>query len=237
MEDKRWSAYLDAVLSHVKFKYDHRAIREELAAHLADLREDLLAEGLDEAAADYMAVEYMGDAAEIGQALDREHGAILGWIWRAARAIVILLTVCNIPAALTLGENLLFGGREPYEPSTDAALVWQKELDKSFQIYDDTLLLEDLYYYEDGTLDLFYRTKRSLFARSIDWSLTISLDVLDAEGNSVRAGGGGYKGGGYIAAGRDFLKQVPADAKELIIYCGNREFLVDLQTGEVTEDA
>lgn len=237
MEEKRWSAYLDAVLSHVKFKYDHDEIRQELAAHLEDLREELLAEGLDEAAADYMAVEYMGNAAEIGQALDREHGAILGWIWRAARAIVILLLVCNIPAAITLGENLLFGGREAYEPSTDAALLWQMELDKSYPIYDDTLLLEDLYYYADGTLELFYRTKRNPFARSIDWSLTVSLDVLDAEGNSVRAGGGGYKGGGYLAAGCDHLDGVPADAKELKIYCGNMRFTVDLETGEVAEDA
>lgn len=65
MKEKRWETYLDEVLSFVKFKYDHKAIRRELAEHMADLQEDLLAEGMDEETAAYMTAEYMGDAAEI----------------------------------------------------------------------------------------------------------------------------------------------------------------------------
>ena len=48
MDEKRWETYLDEVLSFVKFKYDHKAIRRELAEHMADLKEELMAEGLDE---------------------------------------------------------------------------------------------------------------------------------------------------------------------------------------------
>ena len=29
-----------------------------------------------------MAVEYMGDAQEVGKALHAEHSPLLGWIWR-----------------------------------------------------------------------------------------------------------------------------------------------------------
>lgn len=237
MEEKRWQEYLDAVLSHVKFKYDHAEIRAELAAHLADLQEDLLAEGMDEDAAAYMAVEYMGDAAELGEELDKEHHAALGWIWRAARILVILLALLNLPTAFSLGQDIL-GGKEAYTPSTDADLLWQLELDREYVLYDDTLLLEDLYYYADGTLELFYYTKRSPFARSIGWSLPITLDVLDAKGNSILVGGGGSRGGGYFAAGCDHLDNVPADAKILQIECTQYLTIwVDLESGEVTEDA
>lgn len=238
MKEKCWEKYLDEVLSFVKFKYDHKAIRRELAEHMADLQEDLLAEGMDEETAAYMTVEYMGDAAEIGQELNKEHSAMLGRCWRMARALMILLVIVNIPAAISIGTMLFAGRFEEYTPSTQAELVWQKELEGEYQIYDDTLLLGDLYYYEDGTLELVYYTKRSPFAKSIDWSLTVSLDVLDAEGNSVRAGGGGYKGSGYYAMGCDHLYGVTEDAKTLRIFCAeNLNILVDLETGEVTEDA
>ena len=72
MEEKKWENYINEVLSFVKFKYDHKAIRRELTEHMEDLREDLMAEGMDEAVAAYMTVAYMGDAAEIGKALDQE---------------------------------------------------------------------------------------------------------------------------------------------------------------------
>lgn len=238
MEEKRWETYLDEVLSFVTFKYDHKTIRRELAEHMMDLQEDLMAEGMDEETAAYMTVEYMGDAAEIGQELNKEHSALLGRCWRMARGLVILLVILNIPAAVSIGTMLFAGRFAEYNPSTQAALVWQKELEGEYQIYDDTLLLGDLYYYEDGTLELVYYTKRSPFARSIDWSLTLSLDVLDAEGNSVQAGGGGYKDSGYYAVGCNHLDGVPADAKTLQIFCAkNLNILVDLETGEVTADA
>ena len=244
MEEKRWENYLNEVLSFVKFKYDHRAIRRELTEHMQDLKEDLMAEGMDEAAAAYMAVEYMGEAAKIGQALDKEHGVILGWIWRITRTVAIilivvniLLIVVNILPLITFMSGMVSNLFYAYEPSTDADEVWHMEMDREYQIYDDTLILGDIYYYEDGMLDVVYRTKRNPFARSIDWSLSINLGIFDAEGNDVRVGGGGFKSGGYYGFGVDHLDEVPADAKTLEIYCSDLVVTVDLETGEVTDNA
>ena len=194
MDEKKWESYLDEVLSFVKFKYDHKAIRRELAEHMTDLKEDLMADGMDEEAAEYMTIAHMGDAEEIGQELNKEHHALLGWVWRM-------------------------------------------DLDKEYQFYDDTLILRDIYYYEDGRLEVVYCTKRSPFARSIDWNLNISLGIFDEEGNDIREGGGGYKSGGYCGMGVDHLDDVPADAKTLEIYCSDLVVTVDLEIGEVTDNA
>lgn len=234
MEKARWDAYIEDVLSFVKFKYDHKAIRQELAEHMEDLCEDLQAEGMDEDVAAHMTVEYMGEAEEIGEALDKEHNVILGKIWRVTRFLVIGL----IGATLAPAENLICGTisnlRDEYEPQTRAAEVRHLELDKEYQVYDDILLLEDIYYYEDGQLDVVYRTKRNPFARSIDWGLSIDTKVFDADGEKISVGGSGYEHGGNYGLGYASLKEVPSDAKTLKIYCSGLIVTVDLETEEVT---
>ena len=50
-------AYIDRVLEQVRFRFDHPAIRAELAAHLEDKTADLLRrDGTDAAAAEARAV-------------------------------------------------------------------------------------------------------------------------------------------------------------------------------------
>ena len=237
MDEKKWESYLDEVLSFVKFKYDHKAIRRELAEHMTDLKEDLMADGMDEEAAEYMTIAHMGDAEEIGQELDKEHHALLGWVWRISKTIAFLLLIINSLPLISVADSIIFGCTEEYEPRTEAAEVWRMDLDKEYQLYDDTLILQDIYYYEDGRLEVVYCTKRSPFARSIDWSLNISLGIFDEEGNDIREGGGGYKSGGYCGMGVDHLDDMPADAKTLEIYCSDLVVTVDLETGEVTDNA
>lgn len=239
MDEKRWETYLDEVLSFVKFKYDHKDIRRELAEHMADLKEDLMADGMDEEAAEYMTIAHMGDAEEIGQELDKEHHALLGWVWYIAKVIAIFMLALNFPQMYVLVSNMTVGYFEEYEPQTDAPLVWQMQLDEEYQIYDDTLILGSVYYYEDGLLEMTYWTKRNPFARSIDWSLSVGIDGYDSEGNRIpHAQGGGFKSGGYYGFGTEHMNEVPSDIKTLKIYCTEQMTLsVDLETGEVTEDA
>ena len=237
MDEKRWETYLDEVLSFVKFKYDHKAIRRELAEHMADLKEDLMADGMDEEAAEYMTIAHMGDAAEIGQELDKEHHALLGWVWRISRIVVIYLLFVTFLPLISMVASTISNYFEEYEPSTDASVAWQMELDQEYQIYDDTLILDDIYYYEDGMLDVVYHTKRSPLARSNNWSLSINLGIYDEDGNDIREGGSGYKKGGYYGIGVDHLYEVPVDAKTLEIYCGDLVVTVDLETREVTDNA
>lgn len=235
MKEEKWQRYLEEVLSFVRFRYDHRAIRRELTEHMEDLYEELLAEDFAEDAAAEAVLQCMGDAEEIGRALDKEHGVVLGWIWRSLRTVVIVLFLFNIIPILSFCTAFFSNWSAEYEPREDHTLLWRMELDKEYQMYDDTLLLEDLYYYENGLLELFYKTKRSPFARSIDWSISLSLQAFDAEGNEIQTCGGGWSHGGYISVGAQHLDAVPQDVKTLEIYTGHFVFSVDLETGEVTE--
>lgn len=237
MEEKKWGIYINEVLSFVKFKYDHKTIRRELMEHMEDLREDLMAEGMDEAAAAYMTVAYMGDAAEIGKALDQEHGVVLGWIWRITRALAIFLIVVNFMPLLHLVGGMAGGLLQKYEPQSESAEVWHMELDREYQVYDDTLILKDIYYYEDGTLTVVYRTKYKPFAKSIYWSSMISLGLFTEEGDKLPKGGGGFKNGGYNGIGWQSQQDVPREAKWLEIYYSDLTVTVDLETGEVTDNA
>lgn len=233
---ERWESYIREVLSFVKFKYDHKAIRQELEEHMEDLREELLEEGMDKAAAEYMTVAYMGDAAEIGKALDQEHGAVLGWIWRISRALVVLLfLVTAMPLWNTL-SSAVGNYFESYEPQSESAEVWHMDLDREYQVYDDSLILEDVYYYADGTMTVVYRTKRNPFVESIDWSSNIKIAVYDRNGESLSASGSGYKKSGYNGIGWKNLWEVPQDAKKLVIDYYGVTVTVDLETGEVKDN-
>ena len=236
MKEEKWQAYLEEVLSFVRFRYDHRAIRRELNEHMEDLYEELQADGFSEEAAAEAVLQYMGDAEEIGRALDKEHGVVLGWLWRILRAIVMILILFNIIPMISFLTALFSNVFEIYEPREDTAVVWQLELDQEYQLYDDTLILEDIYYYENGLLELSYRTKRSPFARSIDWSISLSLQAFDAEGKEIKTCGGGWSDGGYISIGAQHLDEVPPDVKTVTIHTGKFIFLVDLDTGVVTEN-
>ena len=60
-----WERYLNDVVSHVRFAFDRRKIRQELAEHMEDLYEDLLSQDIDEKQAAELTVDYMGDSEEM----------------------------------------------------------------------------------------------------------------------------------------------------------------------------
>ncbi|MBP3306795.1 MAG: hypothetical protein J6L66_04160 [Anaerotignum sp.] len=98
MNEKSWENYIQEVLSFVRFKYDHKSIRMELQEHMEDLYEELMEDGMDEEAARYMTIAYMGDASEIGQELNKEHHVLLGILWYFARLLVpvtVLVMHCS----------------------------------------------------------------------------------------------------------------------------------------------
>ena len=233
MEKARWDAYIEDVLSFVKFKHDHKAILQELAEHMEDLCEELQAEGMDADVAAHMTVEYMGEAEEIGTALNKEHGVILGRIWLVTRILAIGLIGATLAPAGNLVCGTISNLRDEYEPAGGMAKIHHIELDQEYQVYDDTLMLEDIYYYESGRLDVVYRTKRNPFARSIVWSSSANATVFDAEGEKIPLSGGGYKQGGNYGLGCTKLYNVPADAKTLEIYFSGLIVTVDLETEEV----
>lgn len=95
MESGPFSQFTGAVCARIRFQPDRAIIAEELTAHLEDRAEVLMAHGFDEETAQARAVAAMGDPAEIGKELDREHSPFWGWahIWTdILRYIALFLT-------------------------------------------------------------------------------------------------------------------------------------------------
>ena len=85
--------WVDTVCEQVRFQPDHRSIAWELRDHYEAHVQDLLRLGRDPALAAERALEAMGDAQEVGRALDKVHKPWLGWLWEVSRWLAWGLTV------------------------------------------------------------------------------------------------------------------------------------------------
>lgn len=95
--------WVNAVCEQVRFRPDHRSIEFELRDHYEDHVKDLLRLGRPRELAEERALEAMGNAQEVGRALDRVHKPWLGWLWEASRVMVLAL-------AALLAWNIWRGG-------------------------------------------------------------------------------------------------------------------------------
>lgn len=91
--------FLDDVIQCVKFQWDRHKIREELANHIEDRRDYYTSKGMTEDEAELNAVSTMGDAKEIGEALNKVHKPWIGRLWIATTVLlvcVVMFTLFNI---------------------------------------------------------------------------------------------------------------------------------------------
>lgn len=104
--------WVDAVCEQVRFQPDRKGIARELRTHYEDHVNDLLRLGRTRELAEERALAAMGNAQEVGRALDRVHKPWLGWLWEASRFLVLALTVVVLgmllpPASLIiLSQNI-----------------------------------------------------------------------------------------------------------------------------------
>ncbi len=233
-----WKEYLDEVTSYVKFKYDRREIFCELAEHMEDRYEDFLEDGMEEEKAKCATIACMGEAKEVGEELDKEHSPLLGWVYLILKRFCILMVIMTCIPVLNIGlgfANSLFNlmDREYYG---DSPLVYTIDIDENFQIYEDTLILKDFRYYEDGTLELSYATWSNPFAKRVFWNASARVLLYDADGNAINTGGGGYKGAGYYSIGSQRVDDVPEDIAFAVVALGETGVKLDLQEGRVYAD-
>ena len=87
---RSWWDWQDAVIKHIRFWPDRAAIAAELEAHYEDHVKDLERIGYDQNLARERALLSMGDADEVGRALDRAHKPWLGWFWLVSKWSVIV---------------------------------------------------------------------------------------------------------------------------------------------------
>ena len=120
--------WVNAVCEQVRFRPDHKAIEEELRVHYEDHVKDLLRLGRSRELAEERALAAMGDAREVGRALDRVHEPWLGWLWKASRTLLLALVLLTLAAALqnSGGKNLLYRTQAEWnweEPPASAVSV------------------------------------------------------------------------------------------------------------------
>ena len=91
---KDFESWKETVVRCVRFVPDRAAIARELADHYEDSVQDFIRVGYDEKLAEVRALQSMGDAEEVGRAMDKAHSPALGWIWYCSRAVCAALLLC-----------------------------------------------------------------------------------------------------------------------------------------------
>ena len=91
--DGNFDRWCRRVTELVHFAPDRRAIAQELTAHYEDHKQALLDLGYDEELAAQRALDAMGDAQEIGTALNKCHKYWLGVLWVASKCLVLLAAI------------------------------------------------------------------------------------------------------------------------------------------------
>ena len=85
MRFESWESYINAMLSQVKFRFDHKDIRAEYEEHMEDKLEFLMDCGMDEERAAREVLTEMGEPKSLVKALNEIHNPLLGWIWWVRR--------------------------------------------------------------------------------------------------------------------------------------------------------
>lgn len=95
--------WCDTATRQVRFFWDRSDIAAELTAHYEDHVKDLERIGFDHDLALERALGAMGDAEEVGRALDRVHKPLLGWLWLVSKVMVPVLLLV---AFFVFGSNM-----------------------------------------------------------------------------------------------------------------------------------
>lgn len=88
---KNFDHWCDDVVRCVRFTPDRPAIAKELRDHYEDSVKDFIRVGYDEKLAETRALTAMGDAEEVGRAMDEAHKPWLGWLWQVSRVSLFIV--------------------------------------------------------------------------------------------------------------------------------------------------
>lgn len=95
-----FQVWADAVCREVRFWPDRKAIEKELRIHYEDHCKALERLDYEPDLAAERSLRAMGDAQEVGRALDRVHKPRLGWLWVLSRVLAWGLGFCLLAAAV-----------------------------------------------------------------------------------------------------------------------------------------
>lgn len=232
--------FIDKVVKRVHFIPDRYDIERELTAHIEDsallLHEE---EGLPREDAEKIAVERMGDAEEIGVALNRQHNPVIGYLWYFSRIPIVLLCILlvlqSIPLLLLSGWTILF--EHPIRDIPKESYVRHVKPNELIKLDNRRIRITDVIQTKDGTLHVLYSHYNLSFSGLHGWSFSGLGNFEDEDGNSYFGGSGRGTAGLYNRARRS-LEDFPFDKEMLIVKYnyGGRNVRVVIPLGEVTSD-
>lgn len=231
--------FLNKVVKRVHFFPDRADIERELSAHIEDSALFLQKEEqLDERDAQIKAIERMGNAEEIGTALNRQHNPFLGYLWYFSRIIMVMLCLVvilqSIPMLLVSGWTIIFD--HPIRDIPKETYVRHVEPDIVIKLDDRRIRITDVIQSEDGSLHICYSHYSLSFSSLHGWSFGGLTGFQDEDGNTYFSGGGRGTAGLYNRARRS-LENFPFNKEILIIELdrAGRYYRVEIPLGEVKQ--
>ena len=211
--DKKES-FLAEVLCCVRFPFDREKIRMELENHIEDRAGDYEGKGSDREAAVNLAVRDMGNAREIGQALNRQHNPVLGWIWLVTDVLAVLMAACLIVSLVlpSLSSLLSFNRLDPI-PASD--IVFRAEVDKKVKLDDMVIHISDVIYDTNGDLSMDYEYFDTRLWGA-GWTFSNIGEISDNLGNHYSEGRF-EESGGFVSRCRQIVSDFSAEADTLKI--------------------
>ncbi len=231
MRSPDWEKYVKDILSHVKFKYDHKYIYSEIMEHMEDLYNNLVNEGIDENEAIKLTVEYMGDSEEIGKALNKEHNPFVGWIYRILKYFAMLLIFLNISTVfififssinnfVTVNENVEKYGQK---------IEFIQEIDEKRKIDNTYIFLDKIVRYDNGDIKILYSLFKNPFSYGTKFTNGDILKIYDENNNEYifRRRSPNKK---YYSYYEYTIDNFPKNEEKLIIKYGDRkeEYTVEI---------
>ena len=81
-------SFINDVCSYIKYKGVHKEVKDELSLHIDELKDSYTSKGLSEEDAEKKAIADMGNAAEIGEKLNKQHKPQTEWSLIILTAII-----------------------------------------------------------------------------------------------------------------------------------------------------
>ncbi|HZK02776.1 MAG TPA: hypothetical protein VFC96_07935 [Anaerovoracaceae bacterium] len=226
--------FIRTITKKIYFIPDRHDIERELTTHIEDsaiyIHET---KGLPKDEAEKLALSRMGDAKEIGRALNRQHNPALGYLWYMSRIVVILLCIIlSFQLIFTLAVNgwsIIFD--HPIRNIPKDSYVRHVRPNELIKIDNRRVRITDVIQTEDGTLHVLYSTYNLSLSGFFGWNSSGLGDVMDEEGTKYY--GGGYLGGSSYSRGWNRYENFPEDSKAIIEYdYANRYYRIEIDLGE-----
>jgi hypothetical protein len=214
MPSPKVKKFLNSIISYVKFPFDREDIKIELHNHILDRMDDYIEQGMDEETAEQLTLNDMGDAKEIGLALNKEHNPLIGWIWAITNAMVILfgLWVFFI-AVFPILSGILPRNLVREIPKSD--IEYKIDIDEKVRLDDRVIHFTDLVYEINGDMNLFYESYGTTL-RELGWGIGTIGEISDNLGNTY-IDGSGFNSGGIKTKSRRTIENFSNEADTLII--------------------